>query len=183
MRFIHTADLHLGARPDAGKNNSGNREREIWETFERLIGVCEKKQVDLLLIAGDMFHRQPLLRELKEVNYLFSKLTRTKVVMIAGNHDYMKWDSYYRTFQWNQNVYPLFGDRLQCAEFPELGTAIIGERLRIMYTRRRNRGRNRNLRFFLRMVEMKSISRSIRRVSYLLDMIILPWDIFTSREL
>lgn len=126
MRFIHTADLHLGARPDAGKNNSGNREREIWETFEKLIGVCEKKQVDLLLIAGDMFHRQPLLRELKEVNYLFSKLTRTKVVMIAGNHDYMKWDSYYRTFQWNQNVYPLFGDRLQCAEFPELGTAVYG---------------------------------------------------------
>ena len=82
--------------------------------------------MDLLLIAGDLFHRQPLLRELKEVNYLFSKLTRTKVVLIAGNHDYLKWDSYYRTFRWNKNVYPLFGDRLQCAEFPAIETAVYG---------------------------------------------------------
>lgn len=48
------------------------------------------------------------------------------MVLIAGNHDYLKWDSYYRTFQWNQNVYPLFGDRLQCAEFPTIETAVYG---------------------------------------------------------
>lgn len=118
--------MHLGANPDAGKKYSADRGKEIWHTFTRLIGECEKKQIDLLLIAGDIFHRQPLLRELKELDYLFGKLTRTKVVLIAGNHDYMKWDSYYRTFQWSQNVYPLFGDRLQCAEFPELETAVYG---------------------------------------------------------
>lgn len=92
----------------------------------RLIEVCEKEAVDLLLIAGDLFHRQPLLRELKEVNYLFSKLTRTKVVMIAGNHDYIKWNSYYRTFKWNDNVYPLFGEEMECVDFPELETCVYG---------------------------------------------------------
>ncbi len=91
-----------------------------------MIDECEKKEIDLLLIAGDLFHRQPLLRELKELNYLFGKLSRTKVVLIAGNHDYLKWDSYYRTFRWCDNVYPLFGDRLQCADFPELETAVYG---------------------------------------------------------
>lgn len=91
-----------------------------------MIDVCEKEETDLLLIAGDLFHRQPLLRELKEVNYLFSKLTHTKVVMIAGNHDYMKWNSYYRTFQWNSNVYPLFGDKLQNVEIAELETCVYG---------------------------------------------------------
>lgn len=126
MRFIHTADLHLGANPDAGKKYSAGRGKEIWETFARLTEVCEQQQIDLLLIAGDLFHRQPLLRELKELDYLFRKLTRTKVVLIAGNHDYMKWDSYYRTFQWSENVHPLFGDRLQCAEFPEWETAVYG---------------------------------------------------------
>lgn len=91
-----------------------------------MIDICRNDKVDLLLIAGDLFHRQPLLRELKEVNYLFSQLNTTKVVMIAGNHDYMKWNSYYRSFKWNQNVFPLFGDKLQAVEFPELETAVYG---------------------------------------------------------
>lgn len=118
--------MHLGTKPDAGKKYSGKRDEEIWNTFSRVLDVCEKEEVDLLLIAGDLFHRQPLLRELKEVNYLFSKLTKTKVVLIAGNHDYIKWDSYYRTFQWNKNVFPLFSERLQGVEFPELETCVYG---------------------------------------------------------
>ena len=63
MRFIHIADVHLGAEPDAGKAYSEERAGELWETLERVLKVCEKEQTDLLLIAGDLFHRQPLLRE------------------------------------------------------------------------------------------------------------------------
>lgn len=126
MKFIHIADVHLGAQPDAGPLYSHQRPRELWETFEHVIRVCENDQTDLLLIAGDLFHRQPLVRELKEVDYLFSELTHTKVVLIAGNHDYIRQDSNYLTFQWSGNVFPLFGDRPQYADFPELHTAIYG---------------------------------------------------------
>lgn len=91
-----------------------------------MIHICEEQKIDLLLIAGDLFHRQPLLRELKEVNYLFSTLTVTQVVLIAGNHDYMKWNSYYREFEWADNVHPLFGDTLQAVEFPNLETCVYG---------------------------------------------------------
>ena len=77
MRFIHIADVHLGARPDAGPLYSEGRARELWETFEHVLGVCEEERTDLLLIAGDLFHRQPLVRELKEADYLFSELTHT----------------------------------------------------------------------------------------------------------
>lgn len=93
MRFIHIADVHLGARPDAGPLYSEGRPRELWETFEHVLEVCEEEQTDLLLIAGDLFHRQPLVRELKEADYLFSELTHTKVVLIAGNHDYI-WEEF-----------------------------------------------------------------------------------------
>lgn len=126
MRFMHIADVHLGAQPDAGPLYSGRRAQEIWDTFEKVIRVCETEQTDLLLIAGDLFHRQPLVRELKEVNYLFSGLTHTKVVIIAGNHDYIGSSSYYRTFQWSENVYPLFGKTPEYIEFPELDTAVYG---------------------------------------------------------
>ena len=126
MRLIHVADVHLGARPDAGPLYSEERPRELWETFEHVIRTCEKEQTDLLLIAGDLFHRQPLIRELKEADYLFSELTHTKVVLIAGNHDYIGTNSNYRTFQWSENVYPLFGETMQYADFPELDTAVYG---------------------------------------------------------
>lgn len=77
-------------------------------------------------IAGDLFHRQPLRRELKELDYLFSKLTMTEVVIIAGNHDYLKRDSYYRTFQWSKNVHMILDREIQCVEFPAYSLAIYG---------------------------------------------------------
>lgn len=71
MKFIHTADIHLGAEPDTGSSYTAKRPEELWNSFERLLNICEEEQTDLLLIAGDLFHRQPLLRELKELDYLF----------------------------------------------------------------------------------------------------------------
>ena len=125
VKFIHIADVHLGAQPEAAVY-SQSRGRELWESFEKILGVCEDERTDLLLIAGDLFHRQPLVRELKEVNYLFSELTATKVVLIAGNHDHLQKDSNYRSFEWNDNVYPLFGKKLEYVDFPELETAVYG---------------------------------------------------------
>lgn len=126
MKFLHIADIHLGAAPNAGTSYSDGRAAEIWESFSHVIDVCNEQQADLLLIAGDMFHRQPLLRELKEVDYLFRKLTHTKVVFIAGNHDYLKRDSYYRTFLWSHNVYPLLNTEMDHVYFEDLQTAVYG---------------------------------------------------------
>ena len=82
--------------------------------------------MDLLLIVGDLFHRQPLLRELKEVGYLLGKLSHTQVVLTAGNHDYIKADSYYRTYSWPSNVHVLLEETLETIEFPELETSVSG---------------------------------------------------------
>ncbi|MGF0034317.1 metallophosphoesterase family protein [Bariatricus sp. SGI.154] len=123
---MHIADIHLGASPDAGNSYSEERPREIWESLRRVIGVCNEEEADVLLIAGDLFHRQPLLRELKEVNYLFGTLEHTQVVLIAGNHDYLKKDSYYRTFSWGKNVHMLLDAQITCVEIPELTLAVYG---------------------------------------------------------
>ena len=126
MKFIHAADIHLGASPDAGKSYSQKRAREIWNSFEKLLETCETEKIDLLLIAGDLFHRQPLLRELKEVNYLFSKLTATQVVMIIGNHDYLKRDSHYHTFPWVSHVHVLTDSEVSYVELKNIKTAVYG---------------------------------------------------------
>lgn len=91
-----------------------------------MLEVCENKHVEMLLIAGDLFHRQPLRRELKELDYLFSKLSMTQVVIIAGNHDYLKQDSYYRTFPWSKNVHMILDRDITCVEFPAYSLAVYG---------------------------------------------------------
>jgi len=126
MKFIHASDIHLGASPESGRLRNQQREREIWNSFEKLLEVCEKDKTDLLLIAGDLFHRQPLLRELKEVNYLFSKLTVTQVVIIIGNHDYLKGDSYYRSFVWAKNVHLLLDEEVSYVELKNIETTVYG---------------------------------------------------------
>ena len=124
MRFIHTADIHLGANPENGRDWDIRRQDEIWGTFERLITHIKENPVDLLLIAGDLFHRQPLLRELKEVDYLFSTIPMTKVVLCAGNHDYIKKGSFYETFEWSKNVIFVDSKNVEPYNINELNTCV-----------------------------------------------------------
>ena len=126
MRFIHIADLHLGAKPDAGNAYSARREREIWDSFRDIMDVCNQKHIDLLLIAGDMFNRQPLLRELKEMSSVLDSLEQTEVVMIAGNHDYIKKNSYYRTFSWPSHVHMIQSEDITSVELKNLHTEVYG---------------------------------------------------------
>lgn len=126
MKFIHIADVHLGAVPDSDKPWAKDRQREIWDSFSRIIDICNNERADLLLIAGDLFHKQPLVKELKEVNYVFSKLNNTRVVLMAGNHDYIGPRSNYPDFEWNDNVYMFLNDTVQSVYFPEIDTFVYG---------------------------------------------------------
>ena len=126
IRFIHLADVHLGAVPDRGCPWSREREEEIWETFRRVIATIRKSPVDLLFIAGDLFHRQPLLSELREINDLFATIPQTRVFLMAGDNDYIKEDSFYRTFKWNENVSFFDGESRTCIEVPEKNIYVYG---------------------------------------------------------
>lgn len=126
MKFIHIADVHLGATPDSDKPWGADREKEIWESFRNIISICNDKNIDLLLIAGDLFHRQPLVRELKEVNYCFSLLGTTQVILIAGNHDYISNRSNYTGFQWDSHVHMIMGETINKVDLPELNTVVYG---------------------------------------------------------
>lgn len=126
MRFLHTADIHLGIVPDAGKPWSKERADAIGATFRKILQDAEEKQADLLLIAGDLFHRQPLKRELKDINYLFSKLTHTHVVLIAGNHDYLSENSSYLDYPWAENVTFLTSATMTSVYLEDINTEIHG---------------------------------------------------------
>ncbi len=126
MNFVHIADVHLSAVPESGTELGKIRKREIYQTFYKVLEQCRNEKTDLLLIAGDLFHRPPLIKELKELDYHFQKLSSTQIVLIAGNHDYAGPHSNYRNFQWSSNVTMLLERQLQSVYFPDLNTRVYG---------------------------------------------------------
>ena len=99
MKFYHTSDIHLGAVPDGYFPWSKARGEEIYDSFVRLVDQANLEKIDLLLISGDLFHRQPLTRELQVVGELLGSLRKTQVVFIAGHLPFSgkcafpRWDS------------------------------------------------------------------------------------------
>jgi len=87
MRFLHTSDWHLGAR-------LGNQDR-LPDQFGRLEEICrylDEREVDVLLVAGDIFdeHRS---EALARIIARLARLLKARIeagmwaVFIAGNHD------------------------------------------------------------------------------------------------
>jgi len=104
MRFLHMADIHLGASPDAGFAWSAERSRELWDTFASSLEDAARSKTDLVLIAGDLFHRVPDEQQLREVDYLFSSWPDMYIALIAGNHDCAAPGSAWERFVWSENV-------------------------------------------------------------------------------
>lgn len=126
VKFIHTADIHLGAVPDAGRPWSKRRQREIWDSFAEVIAAAKREKPDFLFITGDLFHAQPLKKELAEVDALFREIPETKVLLIIGNHDFLRPKSYYLTFPWAENIYIFKREEADYFDFPEKNAAVYG---------------------------------------------------------
>lgn len=114
MRFIHIADLHLG------------QVEERWEEFYNVIRICEEEKTELLLIAGDLFDDLPDMQSLKKIDIAFARIPKTKVVMIAGNHDYLKRTSHYFDLVFPENVTFIVSANGDSVYFQELNTEVYG---------------------------------------------------------
>ncbi len=126
MRFIHIADVHIGVKPDRGRVWSDARAEEIWESFVDIVNTCEREKIDLLLIAGDLFHSTPTIQQLKSVDYQLRKLTVTKTVIIAGNHDYIEENSPWEQYQFESDTVLMPRDRATHAYIEDLNVCITG---------------------------------------------------------
>lgn len=86
MKLLHTSDWHLGRAFDHRKRYD---EQEAFLNW--LEGVIESREIDLLLVAGDVFDSAAPSNRAQELYYRF--LCRTAaapnrhVVVTAGNHD------------------------------------------------------------------------------------------------
>ena len=126
MKFIHIADVNLGAQPDRGRIWSDQRTKEIYDTFHKLIQVCEEQKIELLLIAGNLFHSKPTEQDLKDLDLWLRKIPNTKTVIIAGDRDYIDPGSPWETFSFESDTIVLPRDQAASVYLEELNVCISG---------------------------------------------------------
>lgn len=85
MRILHTSDWHIGKRL-MGRD----RLQEQADVLDEIIAVCETEQIELVLLAGDVFDTYTPSAEAEEL--FFSKIKKVAgdnraVLIISGNHD------------------------------------------------------------------------------------------------
>ena len=105
MKFLHTSNINIGMFPDPDKFWSSDREKDIKDTFIKIIKMCDEMSIDLLLISGNLFYHQPTFEELNFVNDNFKKIPNTNVIIVAGSNDYIKSNSPILNFNFSENVY------------------------------------------------------------------------------
>lgn len=86
MRLLHTSDWHLGIAL-----NDESRAEEMKSFFGFLLSLIDEKNIDTLIISGDIYDSVSPSNEAEKLYYSFlSSLSKTRcrdVIVIAGNHD------------------------------------------------------------------------------------------------
>jgi DNA repair exonuclease SbcCD nuclease subunit len=108
ISFIHTADVHIGKKFSVAFNinESKKRRRELWETFDKIIEICIRNNVDFLFIAGDLTDgKYSTMEDVKRLVQKFGEAKNTNIIFTTGNRDpYAKY-SLYKYVDWSENVY------------------------------------------------------------------------------
>ena len=87
MKFLHTADWHLG-----DSFHGFDREEEHEHFLNWLLGVIQNEEPDALLLCGDIYDNGNPSASAERQLYGFltravAAVPRMKIIMIAGNHD------------------------------------------------------------------------------------------------
>ncbi|MDA1196688.1 MAG: exonuclease SbcCD subunit D [Nanoarchaeota archaeon] len=85
MKFAHMADCHLGGWRDDKLTELGQ------QSFEKAMDICLQKQVDFVIIAGDLFNTA--IPPIDSTKHCVNQLKRLQnenipVYCIAGSHDF-----------------------------------------------------------------------------------------------
>lgn len=128
--FIHTADLHLDS-PFIGIYEINQELREslvnaTFEAYDTIIDLCIEKEVDFLLIAGDVYDsaNKSLYAQLKFIKGL-DRLSNAGIqtIIAHGNHDPLNgWSA---TLNWPEDVHIMSGDTIDSIQLEKDETHVV----------------------------------------------------------
>lgn len=94
LRFIHTADIHLGSilhfTRKTGRSLTDIRNNAVYNSFSKVCDTAIREKVDFILISGDIYDKEA--RSVKGNSFFINECRRLqnnniKVFVIGGNHD------------------------------------------------------------------------------------------------
>ena len=127
IKILHSGDIHLDSPfsqlPPA---KSEVRRNELRGTFTSLMTSARTENVDLVLIAGDMFDNDFVTRE--TLALIISEIGKLKcpVVISPGNHDFAHPGSVWQKNIFPKNAYIFTSNELSSFEFPDIGVRVYG---------------------------------------------------------
>lgn len=135
VKILHCADLHLGSEMRSLPRLSADRQKDLLRTFRRIIEICREDEVEILLIAGDLFEGSNVDPEIvRSVKSYLGSLT-CPVFISSGNHDYISLDSPYMEEDWPSNV-KVFKGSMERVVLPEKKVAVYGAGFTGTYVRK-----------------------------------------------
>lgn len=127
VKILHCADIHFDTPFKEFRNKLADKSKEeIKEVFSNIIKICNEENVDIMLLAGDIFDNYTLDKStLIFIQEELKRLKRTKVFISPGNHDPYNFKSFYKLVDWPENVH-VFKSSLEKVFIKELKTNIYG---------------------------------------------------------
>lgn len=138
VKILHCSDIHFDTPfKELPKEVGTMRRAELRESFSKIINRGIDEEVDLVLLAGDLFDNDTIEKStLTFIKDQMNKLEKLniRVFISAGNHDPYNKKSFYNMVNLGKNVH-IFKDEIERIEIPELNTVVYGASFKEKYIR------------------------------------------------
>lgn len=127
IKILHTADIHFDT-PFSGMTPSEalKSKEELKQVFENIISIVLNKDIDILLIAGDVFDNLSVNKStLYFIKNCLENISKVKVFISPGNHDPFNEKSFYSMVEWPENVH-IFKGKMESVILEDLNTVVWG---------------------------------------------------------
>ena len=134
VKVLHCADLHFDTPfKELSKEVSDTSKNELLEVFKNIIDLAIDENIEVLLIAGDVFDNLTVNKNtLFFISDQIRRIKNIKVFISPGNHDPYNEKSFYSMINWPENVYIFKGD-MEFKEVKELNLIVWGAGFRNSY--------------------------------------------------
>lgn len=116
------ADVHFDCPFTVLASNetlADQRRLEQRKSFSDAIKYIKENQIPFLFISGDLYEQKYIRKSTIEyINNLFKEIENTQIFISPGNHDPFFNNSFYNTFNWNNNV-TIFNSEIKIIETEE----------------------------------------------------------------
>lgn len=132
VKILHCADLHFDTKM------SNLNKQDLLDVFSNIIHIVKKEEVEIMLIAGDVFDNLSVNKQtLRFLELSFRSIPNVRVFISPGNHDPYNQKSFYKMVDWPDNVH-IFKGEMEKVYIEDLDVNIYGAGFNANYIKESN---------------------------------------------